>query len=140
MAKIKEQDQQEVRKILDVWLVVCPKTGPQYLSNNKEKAIQTFNILKESEQDPAITKITAHKDRIMGIGLHLTNKQFKEAAMKIINSGESLLQFRNTCVVKTHQYGEWEKVRKEFELPEMSYEQMNQWLMDFIKYYTKELD
>ena len=140
MAKTKVQDQQEVRKIIDVWLVVCPRTGPQYLSNNKEKAIQTFNVLNETGQDPTITKITAHKERVMGIGLHLTNKAFKEAAMNIIRSGNSLLQFRNTCVIKTHEYGDWEKVRSELGLPEMTYEDMNAWLMDFMKYYTKELD
>lgn len=132
MPKVQEP-KSTVRQIVSGYLIVG-KTGPLMLTVNKEKAITTFTKIKEKDETAFMTSLTIHSERFKQIGQNLIKRKLPEGAK------ECLMAFRNTLIVKTHRYDSWEKVRREYNLPEMTYDEMSQWLLDHLKYHTKEID
>jgi hypothetical protein len=123
----------EIRQIAQGWLIVGPN-GPLLLTVDKDKAVKTFTDLQENVGDAVrMTTITIHVDRFKEIGRNLIQRKLPQ-----ING--SVMDLRNRLVLETHERGSWEMVRRAYALPEMTYEEMNQWLMDHMRYNTRELD
>lgn len=123
----------EVRQIVQGWLIVGPN-GPLLLTVDKNKAVTTFTELQANLGDVVrMTTITIHVERFKEIGRNLIQR-------KLPNINGTVMQLRNHLVMETHQRGSWEAVRRKYGIAEMSYEEMNQWLMDHMRYNTRELE
>lgn len=121
-----------VRQIVKGWLVVGSK-GPLLFTANEKKATETF--IKVSKVDPSVRmdSITTHIERFKQIGTNLITR--KLPVLKC-----SIMAFRNILVTETHRCNNWESVRKKYNLPKISYDEMSQWLMDHMTYNTKEVN
>ena len=126
---IKEQ----VRQLVSGWLVLG-KNGPLILSPSEDKIAEVVDKLKQKGIDNTIIAITVHIERFKEIGRNLVQWKLPEEAKQI-----GVMQYRNSLVLKTHETGCWEWVREKQGLPKMTYEEMNGWLMDHMKYVTKEM-
>jgi hypothetical protein len=130
--KMKE-DYKTHRQIVSGFLIVG-SCGPLMMTVNKDKAVSTFAKVKAKDPKSFMTSITVHAERFKQIGENLIKRKLPEGVK------DCLMRFRNTLVVKTHQCDSWEKVRREYSLPEITYDEMSQWLLDHMKYHTREMD
>lgn len=125
---------EQIRQIVSGWLIVG-NNGALMLSPDKEKVAEVVGKLKQTNKEVSLTSITVHVQRFKEIGRNLITWKIPEEAKRI-----GIMKYRNFLVLKTHETGCWEWVREKNNLPEMTYEEMNQWFMDYMKYVTKEME
>ena len=99
------------------------------------KVLSLFERIKAKHSNTEVTKITVHIERFKEIGRNLIQWNLPNEIKT------SIMDYRNNLVLQTHSKSCWEWVREKNNLPEeMDYDSMNQWLMDWMKYVTKEMD
>lgn len=125
---------EQIRQIVSGWLIVG-SNGPLILSPNKEKVAEIVDALKDKHKESTTTAITVHVDRFKELGRNLIQWKIPDIAKRA-----GVMRYRNYLVLQTHEKGSWDWVREKNNLPEMTYEEMNQWLMDYMKYVTKEME
>ncbi len=125
---------EQIRQIVSGWLIVG-KNGPLMLSPTENKVAEVIDKIKEKGVEVTITAITVHIERFKEIGRNLITWKMPPAAKTM-----GIMSYRNFLVLQTHDKGSWEWVREKQGLPEMTYEEMNQWFMDYMKYVTKEME
>lgn len=125
----------QTRKIISGWLLVS-NFKPLILSINENKVHSIFEEVSKKFSNTNVIKITSHTERYKEIGRNLIKWNIPS---KHINN---IMEYRNSLVLLTHtKNGCWELVREKNNLPEdMEYSDMNQWLMDWMKYITKEIE
>jgi hypothetical protein len=123
----------QIRNIITGWLLVS-NSKPLMLTPNKDKISDLFNKIHSRYPQTELRKITVHVERFKEIGRNLIH-------WSIPTDVNSIMEYRNSLVLQTHSKGCWEWVREKNNLPEgMDYDSMNQWLMDWMKYVTKDIE
>lgn len=128
------KEKEVVRQIVSGWLLM-EDSIPVMLSPNKEKVGQAIAKLKKKESETTLINIIIHAERFKEIGRNLI-------MWSLPKFNGSIMNFRNRLVLQTHaEGGDWEIVKNNNGIPhKMTYEQMNQWLLDHMKYVTKEME
>lgn len=125
----------QIRHIISGWLLVS-NFKPLILSPNENKVRSIYEEVSKKFSNTEVVKITVHVERYKEIGRNLIKWGLP---LQVLNS---IMEYRNKLVLMTHEKsGCWEWVREHNGLPEeMDYDNMNQWLMDWMKYVTKEME
>ena len=123
-----------VRQIVSGWLLVS-NSVPLILSPNEQKVHDLLKSALSKHPNSEVQKITVHVERYKEIGRNLIQWKVPSEA---VDSG--IMKYRNQIVLATHATC-WDWIKEKNKFPEdMDYNSMNQWLMDWMKYVTKEMD